>query len=133
MILLKSRRKEDLTMIKEKLFTEIQGNVNARIKNVTKDMIDEVTVNGIQVTSPEFSKVNTAKLFALQNVHYILDTIKEYDEDDTYDVVTSKVDELVDLLVKDTFQTEYFADMISDSPEMDWYFSFLEKLEKVED
>lgn len=120
-------------MIKEKLFTEIQGNVNARIKNVTKDMIDEVTVNGIQVTSPEFSKVNTAKLFALQNVHYILDTIKEYDEDDTYDVVTSKVDELVDLLVKDTFQTEYFADTISDAPEMDWYFSFLEKLEKVED
>lgn len=120
-------------MIKEKLFTEIQGNVNARIKNVTKDMIDEVTVNGIQVTSPEFSKVNTAKLFALQNVHYILDTIKEYDEDDNYDIVTSKVDELVDLLVKDTFQTEYFADMISDSPEMDWYFSFLERLERVED
>ena len=121
-------------MIKETVFTEIQGNVNARIKNITERMIDEVTVNGIRKNSPEFSEVNTAKLFALQNVHYILADIKSYDdEDDNYDVVTSKVDELVDLLVKDTFQTEYFADMISDSPEMDWYFSFLERLERVED
>ena len=133
-------------MIKETVFTAIQGNVNERIKNVTKDMIDEVTVNGIQVTSPEFSEVNTAKLFALQNVHYILDTIKEYDDteedyDDTeedeengvYDVVTSKVSELVDLLVSDTFQIKYFADKISDVQDMDWYFSFLERLEEIDD
>ena len=118
-------------MIKETVFTEIQGNVNARIKDITERMIDEVTVNGIRKNSSEFSEVNTAKLFALQNVHYILADIKEYEDNDTYDVVTSKVNELVDLLVKDTFQIDYFADKISDVQDMDWYFSFIERLEKV--
>ena len=120
-------------MIKETVFTEIQGNVSARIKDITERMIDEVTVNGIRKNSSEFSEVNTAKLFALQNVHYILADIKEYEDNDTYDVVTSKVNELVDLLVSDPFQIEYFADKISDVQDMDWYFSFLERLEKVED
>ena len=117
-------------MIKETVFTKIKENVSARIKDVTKEMIAEITANGIQVTSPEFSETTTAKLFALQNVHYILADIEicdedEDDEDNIHSVATPYIDELVDLLVSDNFQIDYFADTISDVQDTNKLLSIL--------
>ena len=118
-------------MIEKTVFTKVNEAADKEIKELTQTMLENEKKNS------EFSGYDVQQMYFLQNINSILEEIEQFDADNeevqskpynqTY-VLSGQAVDVVNNMLDVEYQNSWFADSITDLPENDWYYSFLDFL-----